>query len=296
MDGIPWFEKMKTGVYERADELGVEADVLAPQSTDPELQIKALEELIARQVDVIGIVPNDASAVDPVLKKARDAGIIVIGHEGPDLENVDWDFEMVSEKEFGEAHARMLCDGVDEPGSYVVMVGSLTAPTHKAWADVADAWISQNCSAKLTPVGDREAFGETLQGSRAVAEDAIGSYADLRGFLAFGEEGPIGAGEVIQEKGLDGKIHVVGTFSPSQGSDLVKAGIIVGGYIWDPEVAGRVFVTLGKMLADGQALTGSVEIEGLGIVTPDAASRELNSDKLIEVNAETVDALAARGL
>jgi simple sugar transport system substrate-binding protein len=31
-----------------------------------------------------------------VLQKARDAGIRVVSHEGPGLENVDWNFELAS--------------------------------------------------------------------------------------------------------------------------------------------------------------------------------------------------------
>ena len=32
-------------------------------------------------------------ALEPVLAKAREAGIKVISHEGPGLENVDWNIE-----------------------------------------------------------------------------------------------------------------------------------------------------------------------------------------------------------
>lgn len=294
--GIPWFQQMTEGVKSQAEKLGIEADVSAPASTDPKLQVKAIEDLIARDVDVIGIVPNDEAAVESALSKAREAGIIVIGHEAPNLKNSDWDFEMVSQKGFGEAHAKMLCDSVTEPGSYAVLVGSLTAPTHQAWANYADAWISENCADKLSLAGQRTAFGETIEGARQVVTEAIAEDNDLRGFIIFGDEGPIGAGEVLQSEGRVGDIKVVGTLSPGQGHDMVKDGVIVGGYIWDPEEAGRVFVTLGKMLTEGTELTDGIDIDGLGVLNPDFVGHELIADKLIEVNAETVDELAARGL
>ena len=104
--GIPWFNAMEDGIKRRADELGVSAEMIGPVSADPALQVQAIEDLIAKGVDVIGVVPNDEAALEPVLKKARDAGIIVISHEGPGLQNVDWNFELASASGFGEAHAK----------------------------------------------------------------------------------------------------------------------------------------------------------------------------------------------
>ena len=42
-----------------------------------------------------------------------------------------------------------------------------------------------------------------------------------------------------------GQTFVVGPFSPGQGRDLIKAGAISGGFMWNPMEAGRVFVTSG---------------------------------------------------
>ncbi len=94
--GIPWFNAMEQGIQQQAAELGMQAEMIGPTSADPALQVRAIEDLIARGVDVIGVVPNDEAALEPVLQKAREAGIKVVAHEGPGLENVDWDFELAS--------------------------------------------------------------------------------------------------------------------------------------------------------------------------------------------------------
>lgn len=103
--GIPWFNAMEEGIKERAEELGVVAEMIGPTSADPALQVRAIEDLIAKGVDVIGVVPNDEAALELVLEKAMDAGIKVVAHEGPGLNNVDWNFELASADGFGEAHA-----------------------------------------------------------------------------------------------------------------------------------------------------------------------------------------------
>ena len=94
--GIPWFNAMDAGIKKKAAELGVKAFMVGPTSADPALQVRAIEDSIAQKVDVIGVVPNDAQALEPVLERARAAGIKIITHELPNQKNADYDFELSS--------------------------------------------------------------------------------------------------------------------------------------------------------------------------------------------------------
>ncbi len=293
--GIPWFNAMEAGIEKRAGELGVNAEMIGPVSADPALQVQAIEDLIAKGVDVIGVVPNDEAALEPVLKKARDAGIKVIAHEGPGLKNVDWDFELASAQGFGEAHAKLLSEKTPGAGKYAVFVGSLTVPLHNAWADAAIAWMKEN-RPDLELVGERYGVAENVDDSRSTALDLIAANPDLRGFLAFGSQGPIGAGRAVEERRKTGEIFVLGPFSPGQGRKMVHDDTLTGGFMWNPEQAGEVFVTLGKMLADGQEIKAGDDIPGLGVVEPDVEGRDIITDNLLELNKETVDGLADMGL
>ena len=62
----------------------------------PPQQVRAVEDLIARKVDVIAVVPNDAVALEPVFKRAQEAGIKVLTHESPDQKFNDWNVELTS--------------------------------------------------------------------------------------------------------------------------------------------------------------------------------------------------------
>ena len=293
--GIPWFNAMETGIKENGAKLGVDASMIGPTSADPALQVRAIEDLIAKGVQIIGVVPNDEKALEPVLEKARKAGIKVVIHEGPGVVNKDWDFEMASARGFGETHAELLAQKMGGKGEYAVFVGSLTVPLHNAWADAANALIKAKYP-DMKLVGERYGVAENVDDSRKTALDLIAAHADLKGFLAFGSQGPIGAGRAVEEKKLTGKVFVLGPFSPGQGRKLVKAGSITGGFMWNPAEAGRVFVTMGKMLADGAAIKDGDKIEGLGVVHPDAKTRNIITDNLIAINAESVDKLADLGL
>lgn len=293
--GIPWFNAMEAGIKTKSTELGDNAFMVGPTSADPALQVRAIEDLIAQGVKVIGVVPNDATVLEPVLKKARDAGIIVVTHESPEQKNSDWDFEMASAVGYGEAHAELLAKKMGGKGKYVVYVGSLTVPLHNLWADNAIAYLKKKYP-DMHMVGDRYGVAESADDSRKTALDVLAANPDLGGFLTFGSQGPIGAGRAIEEQHLNDKVSLVGSFSPGQGSALLKSGAIDGGFMWNPMEAGKVFVTIGDYLAGGGKVTDGMKIEGLGVVHPDFAKHDIIVDALQPINVDTVDALAKMGL
>ena len=293
--GIPWFNAMEAGIKERGEELGVDAFMVGPTSADPALQVRAIEDLIAQNVKVIGVVPNDAKVLEPVLTKAREKGIIVITHESPSQKGADWDFELASATGFGEAHAKLLAEKMGGKGEYAVFVGSLTVPLHNAWADAAIEYIKKN-HPEMTLVGDRYGVAEDVDKSRSTALDLISAHPNLKGFLAFGSQGPIGAGRAIEERRKVGEIFVLGPFSPGQGQKLIKSDAISGGFMWNPKQAGEVFVTLADKLMKGEEIKDGEEIEGLGVIHPDFENRNIIVDQLVPINKETVADLAAMGL
>lgn len=291
--GIPWFNAMEAGIKKRGDQLGVKAFMIGPTSADPALQVRAIEDLIAQHVDVIGVVPNDAKVLEPVLQRARAAGIKVITHESPKQQNADWDFELASTQGFGEAYGKRLGQALGGKGEYAVFVGSLTVPLHNAWADAAIAYVKANYPG-MTLVGDRYGVAEDVDASRKTALDLMRAHPNLKGILAFGSQGPVGAARAVAEQQAKNKVVVLGPFSPGQGRKLVHDGVLSGGYMWNPEVAGEVFVTLGTMLAKGQPVKDGMDIPGLGVVHPDG--HNLIVDRLVDLNASTVDDLAKMGL
>ena len=72
--GIPWFNAMEKGIKKKARSLATKAFMVGPTSADPALQVRAIEDLIAQKVNVIGVVPNDANVLEPVLRKRARRG------------------------------------------------------------------------------------------------------------------------------------------------------------------------------------------------------------------------------
>ena len=94
--GIAWFNAMEKGIQSRGAELGDNAFMVGPTSADPALQVRAIEDLIAQKVNVIGVVPNDATALEPVLDKARKAYEKAIDLE-PNNAEIKQNFELFKE-------------------------------------------------------------------------------------------------------------------------------------------------------------------------------------------------------
>jgi simple sugar transport system substrate-binding protein len=137
---------------------------------------------------------------------------------------------------------------------------------------------------------------ESVDESYKTALDMMRANPDLKGVLAFGSQGPIGAARAVDERGKIGKVFVVGPFSPGQGAKYIKSGAISEGFIWNPMLAGEVIVRVGAMLAKGQQPVNGMDVPGLGKVTVDARQRSILGQKLEAINKSTIDKLVKLGL
>jgi len=145
-------------------------------------------------------------------------------------------------------------------------------------------------------VTDRFGVAESLDDSYKTALDQMRANPNLKGILAFGSQGPIGAARAVEEKGKEKSIAVVGPFSPGQGAKYIKSGAIREGFIWNPMLAGQVIVYVGDILAKGETPKDGMDIPGLGPVKVDATTRNIQAQKLQPINQGTIDELVGIGL
>ncbi|MFD1245620.1 substrate-binding domain-containing protein [Paralysiella testudinis] len=291
--GIPWFNAMEQGVLQQAKELGVDAFMVNPKDTNPQSQIKIIEDLIARNVSVIGVVPNDAPALETVFKKAREKGITVITHESPKSVNIDTNFEMISTQSFGNSYGSLVEKTTGCKGKYAVYVGDLTTPAHNQWADATIDYLKKACP-NMTQAGARLGVAESAIESEKATAKLIHEYPDLTAVMSFGSQGPIGAAQAAKSNNMAGKLVIVGLFSATQGKELVHEGVITGGYIWSPLDAGKVFVQLGKMIRNGDNVNNQDFIPILGEVKHDGKIIYANTP--LSLDKSMVDALSQMGL
>ncbi|WP_342237860.1 substrate-binding domain-containing protein [Inquilinus sp. OTU3971] len=293
--GIPWTDAMAKGVADGAEEFGIDATLTGPAAVDVAQQTKMLEDILAQGIDALGLVPLDEKVAAPILQKAKAAGVKIVTLEGPNQVGKDWNIDLIQSVKFGEEQMKSLAQAMGEEGDYIVFVGTLTTPLHNAWANAAIAYQKEHYP-KMRLATDRFPGGDSIEGSQRTTLDAIKAYPRLKGVLAEGANGPIGAGNAIRQAGADGKIFVVGTCIPSQAQALISAGIIHEGFLWNPIDSGYAMVAVASDLLKGNKIADGMTIGQLGAAVVDEAKGTITFDKIMRFDKSNVQALADQGI
>lgn len=249
--GINWFNRMEEGVVKWGKDNGVNATLVGPAEADAAQQIPIIEDLIAQGVDALCIIPMDPTQLDPVLKKAMDAGIVVVTHEASNQGNMDYDIEAFDNKAFGAGLMDRLAAEMGEEGEYAVFVGSLGSQTHNEWAD---GGIEQQKKAypNMKMVGDKNESFDDAEVAYQKAKEILAAYPNIKGFQGSASTDVAGIGRAIEEAGLQDEVAVVGTSLPSIAGDLLFSGAIDAIGFWDPAVAGAACNQMALMKIKGE--------------------------------------------
>lgn len=237
VDGIAWFDRMRDGVEQFKGDTGNDVWMVGPSQADAAAQVQIVENLIAQGVDAIAIVPFSVEAVEPVLKKARDRGIVVISHEASNIQNVDFDIEAFDNKAYGANLMKELGKSMGGKGKYVATVGSLTSKSQMEWIDGAVEYQKANFP-EMSQATERLETYDDANTDYTKLKEAMTAYPDITGILGAPMPTSAGAGRLIAEGGLSGKVFFSGTGLVSVAGEYIKNDNIQYIQFWDPAVAG----------------------------------------------------------
>ena len=182
VDGIAWFDRMREGVEQFAAETGHDAYMVGPSQADAAAQVQMIENLIAQDVDAILVVPFSVEAVEPVLKKARDRGIVVVTHEASNIQNADYDIEAFDNLAYGANLMKVLGESMGGTGKYVATVGSLTSKSQMEWIDGAVAYQKEHFPEMSLAMDRLETYDDANQDYTKLKE-AFTAQPDITGIL-----------------------------------------------------------------------------------------------------------------
>jgi len=247
-----WFDRMEVGLKKAGADLGMDISQQAPAAADEAQQVRLIEDAINQGNNAIYVVPNNAQSIEPAFARAQAQKIVTITHESPNQKNADFDVEMIDNKAFGEKAMDLMVKNMGATdGEYVVFVGSLTVPAHNIWADAAIAHAKAKYP-NLKMVGQKFPVSEDQNAARQATLDIITANPKVKGVLAFGSQGAPGAAQAAREKGLSGKIAVIGTTAPSQAAQFLKDSSMSASILWDPAEAGYAAAYIAKTVLDGK--------------------------------------------
>jgi simple sugar transport system substrate-binding protein len=299
LTGIAWFDRMETGVgWIGQDYPSVTAFQQGPAQADAAQQVQVIEDLLAQGVDALCVIPFQPETVEPVLKRARENGVVVITHESSAQENIDFDIEAFDNAAYGVHLMDALAERMNYEGEYTVFVGSLTSKTHNEWVDAAIAHQKENYP-KMTFVGDKNESFDDPQKAYERMQELLIAFPNLRGVQGSASTDVVGVGQAVEEAGLQDKIAVVGTSLPSISRDLIKTGAIDMISFWDPALAGYACNMLAILQLEGlmpqEAFEGQLPEDGFGFENLEGYEEMTLVDRVffgaawVDVTAENVD-------
>ncbi|MBS4224289.1 autoinducer 2 ABC transporter substrate-binding protein [Lederbergia citrea] len=263
--GIPYFNASEEGVMNAGKELDVDVIYTGPTEADAAQQVKVIEDLISQNVDVIAVAPNDAASLTPVLKKAKDQGIIVMDWDTPaDQSLVELSVHQIDDEAYGRHIAKSLIENMGtEEGEIAIVTGGLSASNLNTWIDAAKKELEESYPG-IKLVTDKIATDEKQQVAYQKTLDLVKSYPNLKGVMAFSTPAPLGVAQAIQEKGLQDKIAVVGTALPTDSAPYLEDGSLDVAILWEPDKLGYLTVALAKSLAEEKKPENGQNIEKVG--------------------------------
>ena len=258
--GIAWFDRMAAGVKEFGEKTpGVKTEQTGPGQADAAQQLRVIEDLIAKKVDALAVVPIDPAALEPVFKKAISRGIKVVTHEADNQKNTMADVEAFENPAYGARINDRLAECMGKEGKWTSFVGSLGMQTHVQWAEGGAANAAKKYP-KMTLVDAKTESNNDATKAYEKAKELLRKHPDIKGFQGGSSVDVLGIGRALEEAGLQGKICVFGTGLPSETAKYLESGAITGIAFWDPKDAGLVMNKVAKMLLDGKPLTDGMDL------------------------------------
>lgn len=257
MTSIAWFERMENGVGMYNEHYN--DDVFYGGSVEGADQAAYVESLLAEDWDAICVTPFDTAAMEPVLEKAREQGIIVITHEAANMENIDYDVEALDNAFVGELMMKNIGEHIGGKGEYIQTVGSLTSQTHMEWTGSAEAYQKENYP-DMSMYGKYETADDQEEAYNQVKE-ALTANPNIVAIQGSASTDVAGAARAVEELGLAGKVTIVGFSLWSVSGQYVEDGVMTGFYFWDSAYAAMAQIEIAKAILEGTI----ADIESNGI-------------------------------
>lgn len=252
--GIDYFNECRKGAEEAARELGIDLTYDGPAEPKVELQVQMIEEWIALGYDVIAVSPNDPEVIAPVLKRAKEAGIITLTWDAdanPETSGRAVFVNQAPVQAVGEKLVDLMAEAIGSKGKTVIVTGSATSSNQNAWMKVMTAHLKEKYpQIELLPTLVPD---ENQNRARQMTLDVLTAHPDLAGIWGITSVALPGSAEAVRQADKSGKVFVTGLSLPSTVRTYVKDGTIPRFVLWSPADLGYLTIHAAQALA-GQSL------------------------------------------
>jgi len=238
-DTNPFFVKMKEGATAKATELGINLKSYAGKiDGDNESQVAAIESCIADGAKGILLVPSDSKAIVDSVKKARDAGILVIALDTP-LEPIDAADATFATDNFkaGEligSWAKATLGDAAKDAKIAYLDLNPSQPTVDVLRDqgfMSGFGIDTKDASKIGDEDDARNVCHDItngneEGGRTAMENCLQKDPGINVVYTINEPAAAGAYEALKAVGMEGNVLIVSVDGGCPGVKNVSEGVI----------------------------------------------------------------------
>jgi len=273
-----FFKTMADGAAAHHEKHAGEYDLIVngiKNETDLVAQVNLVEQMLAQEVDAIVIAPADSKALVPVLKRAKEAGVLVVNIDNKLDAGVLEQAQLVvpfvgpdnreGARKVGDALAAKLTKG----DKVAIIEGVPTAfngqQRRKGFEDAVKA-------AGMNVVSTQSGHWE-MDKANNVASAMLSEHPDLKAILCGNDSMALGAVAAVQSAGKAGKVLVVG---------------------FDNISAVKPMLADGRMLATADQYAGQLAVFGIEAALRILSGDSAPADQTTAVDLVTKETLAAK--
>jgi ABC-type sugar transport system substrate-binding protein len=258
--GIDYFAATTKGMQDAAKELGnVKVTTDAPTEAKIEKQIEFIDNFITKNPDVIMYASNDPVAIAPVLRKALEKGIHVVGYDADAEENArEFFVNQASFDGIGKALVDTVAKEAGPDAKVAIVTSSLTAPNQNKWIDVIKKYMPEKYpNMKLLDIRPSE---EDQNLAFTVTQDLMKAYPEMNAVIGLSSVAFPGAADAVSQANKCDSVHVTGLSTPKAMKKFVKSGCVQDVVLWNAVDLGYAATYVARALADGTLKPGDTEV------------------------------------
>ncbi len=200
-------------------------------------------------------------AIAPVLKKALEKGINVVGYDAnsqPDARQ--WFVNQAEFNGIAKALVDQMASEVGGEGGIAIVTSTFTTPNQARWIAEMSAYAAA-CHPKLKWLETVEAQ-EDNNLSFNQATTLINKYGDdLKGIFGMTSVATPASAEAVTQAGKCGKIAVVGLATPNAMKPYVEKDCVKSVVLWNPVDLGYAAMHVLRAVADGTLQPGATSVK-----------------------------------
>jgi ribose transport system substrate-binding protein len=252
-----FWQAVKMGAEKAAKQYNVKITFEGPENeSQVDKQIEMLQAALAKKPAAICFAALDSKAAIPLLQKAKDAKIPVVGFDS----GVDSDIPVATAATdnvaAAAAAAKKMAELIGDSGEVATIIHDQTSRTG---IDRGTGFLNEMKKHPNIKVVDVQYGGGDQLKSTDLAKAIIQAHPNLKGFFGANEGSIIGVLNAVKELKKEGKIVVIGYDAGKQQKDAIRSGLQAGAVSQDPVGIGFKAVEAAVKAMKGQKVDKNID-------------------------------------